>query len=116
MLVIDKSLVNKIIMTLSCDSDYTGKTYVLNLTNNQTETEYNVNINDTSNYITRYNAFYISGTTMSGMTEGQYDYKVYDNSTDKNILEVGRCYLTSTTATTDVIYIDQAQEKIIYQP
>ena len=116
MLIIDKSIVNKIVMTITSDTNYTGSTCILNLTNNQTLQEYNITLQNTSLFTYRYDCYYISGTTMSGMTEAQYDYKVYDNTTDKNILELGRCFLIATTPSTDVIYQDQESEKIIYNP
>lgn len=108
MIYLEKSKQNDIILTLNCDSNFTGHTFVLNLSNQQTNKQTNITINDISQYPNRYNEFIIpSGST--NLTLGMYDYTVYGGST---ILETGVCDVTGTS-TTKTTQINTTKQKIV---
>lgn len=111
MIYLNKNKENDIILTLNCDSSYTGTTFILELINQQTTQVIDISLNNISNYISRYNEFIIS-SGLTNITSGLYDYIIYDNLTGKTLLEEGLCEVKEITIP-KTVQINKAKQKIV---
>ena len=113
MIYLNKNLSsNKLNLTLSCDTILTGlsNSYTLKLYSGQIQNPVSFSMNDVSIYKDRYNLFYVSGSTLSAMTNGYYNYDVINSAYSATTLETGKCILTSNTTHTS--YVDKAKAQV----
>jgi len=118
MLTIEKDETAYWYLTLTEKVTISSPTFLFNLTNRTTNTKYNFIMADVSSYPERYNQFqFIEGTTADIYT-GEYEYKVYAQTSDSNLdpsladelVEQGMLKCTEGTTTTS--YTPTLNEKI----
>lgn len=99
MIFLNKNQNNNIFLSLSQDTLLSGLTdnYILSIYSTQQQIPFTLNLTDISTKKNRYNQFTVSGTILSGITNGYYNYKVYNTAYSANTIEIGKIIITGTT-------------------
>ena len=85
MLTITKAETKYWYLTLTEKVTIDNPTFLFSLTNRTTNTEYNFILTDVSAYTERYNKFQFIEGTDADLYTGEYEYKVYAQTSDSNL-------------------------------
>ena len=85
MLQINKAETKTWYLTLTEKTTISNPTYLFSLTHRLTNVSYNFILTDTSSYVERYNAFQITEGTTVTLDAGEYEYKIYAQSSPSNL-------------------------------
>ena len=98
MIILNSQVNNEIFLTLSQDTLLSGLTssYTLNIYSQQQSTPYTISLTAISS-TTRYEEFIVSGASLTGLTDGYYDYSVYNSAYSATTLEVGKCLISGNS-------------------
>lgn len=72
-------------LTLTEKTTISNPTYLFSLKHRLTAVEYNFILNDSSEYVDRYNKFQITEGTTVTLDAGEYEYKIYAQTSPSNI-------------------------------
>jgi hypothetical protein len=82
---------NTFVATVFQERNNVGNEYFIVFTHEQQQKEYSAEITDTSSFSYRYSLFTVD---LPFEHIGDYEYKIYENNTKENLLEVGKMHLT----------------------
>jgi hypothetical protein len=85
MLQINKAESKSWYLTLSEKTTIANPTYLFSLTHRLSNQEYNFILTDTSAYVERYNKFPITEGTTVTLDAGEYEYKIYAQTSPTNL-------------------------------
>jgi hypothetical protein len=85
MLQINKAESKSWYLTLSEKTTIANPIYLFSLTHRLTNTAYNFILTDTSAYVERYNKFPITEGTTVTLDAGEYEYKIYAQTSPTNV-------------------------------